>query len=190
MATKPFVREPQRKLRAERDSLPRSERGGLGGAPLASPSSTTTLGVSSDVVELRTEERVQFIDVTDLVAERVRRSGIGHGLVCVQSRHTTTAVVVNENEPLLIGDAKRMLERLAPRDARYGHNQLHRRRDTAPDESRNGDSHCRAVLLGSSETLAVVDGALQLGPWQRVFLVELDGPRPRTACVVVMGIPR
>ena len=162
MATKPFVREPDR----------------------------PGVAVDSDLVELRTEERVQFIDLTELVAERVRRSGIGHGLVCVQSRHTTTAVVVNENEPLLLEDARRLLERLAPRRARYAHNQLHRRRDAPSDESRNGDAHCRALLLGSSETLAVVDGALQLGRWQRVFLVELDGPRTRTACVVVMGIPR
>ena len=162
MATKPFVREEQR----------------------------SGIGVSSDVVELQTEERLQFVDLTELVAERVRRSGIGHGLVCVQSRHTTTAVVVNENEPLLIEDAKRMLERLVPRGAVYGHNELHRRRDAAPDESRNGDAHCRALLLGSSETLAVAGGALQLGRWQRVFLVELDGPRRRTVSVVVMGIPR
>ena len=162
MATKPFVREEQR----------------------------AGIRVESDVVELRTEERLQFVDLTELVAERVRRSGIGHGLVCVQSRHTTTAVVVNENEPLLIEDLKRVLERLAPRDGRYGHNELHRRRDPAPDESANGDSHCRAVLLGSSETLAIVDGALQLGRWQSVFLVELDGPRRRAVCVVVMGLPR
>jgi secondary thiamine-phosphate synthase enzyme len=162
MATKPFVREEQRR----------------------------SIGVSSDAVEIRTEERIQFIDVTELVAERVRRSGIGHGLVCVQSRHTTAAVVVNENEPLFIEDAKRMLERLAPWDAPYGHNELHRRGDAAPDESRNGDAHCRALLLGSSQTLPVVDGALQLGRWQRVFLVELDGPRRRTVWVVVMGMPR
>jgi len=162
MATKPFVREP--------------------------PSSR--LDVSSDVVELRTEERLQFIDLTELVAERVRRSGIGHGLVCVQSRHTTTGVVVNENEPLLIEDAKRVLERLAPRNGRYAHNRLHHRPGSAPDERPNGDAHCRALLLGSSETLAIVDGALQLGRWQRVFLVELDGPRPRKVCVVVMGVPR
>jgi secondary thiamine-phosphate synthase enzyme len=148
------------------------------------------VAVASDVVELHTQERVQFIDLTELVAERVRRSGVGHGLACVQTRHTTTAVVVNENEPLLIEDAKRMLERLAPRDALYGHNELHRRRDVAPDESPNGDAHCRALLLGSSETLAVAAGSLQLGQWQRVFLVELDGPRRRTVSVVVMGIPR
>jgi len=174
MATKPWMRQAQQKLRAERDSLPL-------------PRSMTT---SSDVVELHTEERVQFIDLTALVAEHVRRSGVGHGLVCVQTRHTTTGVVVNENEPLLIEDARRMLERLAPRDARYRHNEMHRRRDAAPDESPNGDAHCRALLLGTSETLAVAGGALQLGRWQRVFLVELDGPRPRTVAVVVMGIPR
>ena len=162
MTTKPFVREQAR----------------------------SGLGVLRDVVELHTKERVQYIDLTDLVAERIRRSRIDQGLVCIQSRHTTTAVVVNENEPLLIDDAKRMLERLAPRHARYGHNELHRRRDPAADESQNGDAHCRALLLGSSETLAVVDGALQLGRWQRVFLVELDGPRRRTTCVVVMGMPR
>jgi secondary thiamine-phosphate synthase enzyme len=162
MATKPFLREQ--------------------------PSSR--LGVWSDVVQLHTDERVQLIDVTELVAERVRRSGIGHGLVCAQSRHTTAAVIVNENEPLLVDDFKRMLERLAPRAARYRHNQLHRRRNLAPDESRNGDAHCRALLLGASETLAVVDGALHLGRWQRVFLVELDGPRPRSLAVVVMGIAR
>ena len=162
MATKPFVREQ----------------------PLSRP------GVWADVVELKTEERVQLVDLTELVAERVRRSGIGHGLVCVQSRHTTAAVVVNENEPLLVDDFKRMLERLAPRGARYHHNELHRRQNLAPDESRNGDAHCRALLLGASETLAVVDGALHLGRWQRVFLVELDGPRRRTLAVVVMGLPR
>ena len=162
MATKPFVREQ--------------------------PSSR--LAVQSDVVELRTEERVQLVDLTELVAERVRRGGIGHGLVCVQSRHTTAAVAVNENEPLLVDDFKRMLERLAPHGARYRHNQLHHRRDLAPDESPNGDAHCRALLLGASETLAVVDGALHLGRWQRVFLVELDGPRRRTLAVVVMGLPR
>jgi len=158
--------------------------------PLMHEEHVSGLSVGSDLVELRTQERFQFIDLTELVAERVHRSRVGHGLVCVQTRHTTTAVVVNENEPLLLEDMKRMLERLAPQNVLYGHNELHRRRDAAPDERRNGDSHCRALVLGSSETLAVVGGALQLGRWQRVFLVELDGPRPRTVSVVVMGLPR
>ena len=133
---------------------------------------------------------MEFVDLTEIVRRRVRRSGVRNGLVCVQTRHTTTAIIVNENEPLLIEDLKRMLERLAPEGARYGHNDLHRRRDPAPDEGRNGDSHCRAALLGSSETLAIADGVLHLGRWQSVFLVELDGPRDRSFSVVVMGTTR
>jgi secondary thiamine-phosphate synthase enzyme len=145
------------------------------------------LKVCSDLVELRTEVRLQFIDVTELVEERVRRSGVRHGVVCVQTRHTTTGVVVNENEPLLLEDMARALERLAPRDLRYRHNDLADRPGLPEDEAENGDAHCKALLLPTSETLAVVDGQVQRGRWQRIFLVELDGPRPRSVAVVVMG---
>lgn len=151
---------------------------------------TSSLKVCSDLVRLRTERRVQFIDVTELVAERVRRSGTWQGIVCVQTRHTTTAVVVNENEPLLLEDMTRALERLAPRDLRYGHNDLRLRGDVPQDEAENGDAHCKAMLLGASETLTIVGGRAQLGEWQRLFLVELDGPRPRTLSIVVMGTRR
>jgi secondary thiamine-phosphate synthase enzyme len=149
------------------------------------------LKVCTDLVVLRTEERLQFIDLTALVAERVRRSGILEGLVCVQTRHTTTAVVVNEDEPRLLEDMKALLERLAPRDAPYGHNdRLRLAAKAAVDESENGDSHLRALLLGTSETLTIVGGQIQLGEWQSLFLVELDGPRKRSVSVVVMGTGR
>jgi secondary thiamine-phosphate synthase enzyme len=145
------------------------------------------LKVCSDLVQLRTESRVQFIDLTELVEERVRRSGVRHGTVSIQTRHTTTGVVVNENEPLLLEDMARALERLVPRDLRYRHNDLADRADLPPGETENGDAHCKALLLRSSETLAIIDGQVQRGRWQRVFLVELDGPRPRSLAVVVMG---
>ena len=149
------------------------------------------LKVCSDFVEIRTEERLQFIDLTALVAERVRRSGVFQGLVCVQTRHTTAAITVNENEPHLVEDMKALLERLAPRDARYGHNDRIRLATEAPlDESENGDAHCRALLLGASETLTIVGGAVQLGTWQSLFLVELDGPRKRSLSLVVLGTKR
>lgn len=145
------------------------------------------LRVCSDLVQLRTERRVQFIDLTELVEERVRRSGVRHGTVCVHTRHTTTGVVVNENEPLLLEDMAQALERLVPRDLGYRHNDLGARRDVPPGETENGDAHCKALLLRTSETLAILDGAVQRGPWQRLFLVELDGPRPRSVAVVVLG---
>ena len=141
----------------------------------------------TDTVTLRTEMHRQFIDVTELVAERVRRSGIRDGLVSVQSRHTTTALVVNEDEPLLLRDFERLLDRLCPRDIPYEHDDLARRRDVPEDERANGVSHCRSLLLGNGQTLHVSFGVLQLGRWQRLFLVELDGPRPRTLSIAVFG---
>jgi secondary thiamine-phosphate synthase enzyme len=149
------------------------------------------LKVCSDLVLIRTEERLQLIDLTALVAERVRRSGVWQGLLCVQTLHTTTAIAVNENEPLLVEDMKALLERLAPRGARYGHNDRIRRAvELPPGESENGDAHCRALLLGASETLTIVEGKLQLGDWQSLFLVELDGPRKRSVSLVVLGTRR
>ena len=152
-------------------------------ATVAEPVFTTF----SDAVTLRTQARRQFIDLTELVAERVRRSGIRDGLVLVQSHHTTAAVVVNENEPLLLGDFERLFERLCPADVPYDHDDLARRIDPAEEERPNGASHCRCVLLGVSQALHVAGGVLQIGRWQRLLLVELDGPRSRTLSIVVLG---
>lgn len=142
-----------------------------------------------DSVELETGKRIQFIDLTGLVRERVRESEVVNGLVNVQTRHTTTAIVLNENEHQLLRDFEDRLEAWAPREKSYHHNDFEARRFQlrSADERPNGDAHARAILLGASETLNVVDGALQLGPWQRVFLVELDGPRRRSVSILVMG---
>jgi secondary thiamine-phosphate synthase enzyme len=145
--------------------------------------------VCRDLVRLRTEEPLQFVDLTELVAERVRRSGVGEGLVTVQSRHTTAAVVVNENEPLLLEDLRDLLERWAPAAARYRHNDLEARGHAPGSERPNGHAHARAVLLGASVCLGIADGRIDLGEWQSVFLVELDGPRPRSVSIQVLGVP-
>jgi secondary thiamine-phosphate synthase enzyme len=145
--------------------------------------------VCRDLVHLRTERAVQFIDLTGLVAERVRRSGVGEGTVTVQSRHTTAAVLVNENEPLLIQDFQDLLERWAPAGARYRHNDLGARARTPADEKPNGHAHARALLLGVSVSMNVARGEIDLGAWQSIFLVELDGPRTRSLSVQVLGVP-
>jgi secondary thiamine-phosphate synthase enzyme len=139
------------------------------------------------VIRMRTSECLQFVDVTDAVEEIVARAGIRHGWVNVQTKHTTTAVIVNENEPLLHEDLKRVLERLAPRSGEYEHNDLSRRVDVPPDEPANGHSHCKALFLPMSVCVNVADGRLQLGRWQRIFLIELDESRERSVSVMVMG---
>jgi secondary thiamine-phosphate synthase enzyme len=145
---------------------------------------------ASDLVHLRTEQALQFVDLTDLVAERVRRSGVDHGLVCVQTLHTTAAIVVNENEPLLIEDLKRRLERLAPRGDDYAHDDIPRRADVEAGERQNGHAHCKALFLSPSVTLTVAAGRLLLGRWQRVFLLELDAGRTRGISILVLGTTR
>ncbi len=135
----------------------------------------------------RTEAPGQFIDITDDVESVVRASGVRRGLAHVYSRHTTAAIRVNENEPLLLADFRRFLATVAPEGSHYEHDDLSRRPGVPPDEPRNGHAHCRHLLLGASETLPVVEGRLDLGRWQRVFLVELCSPRQRQVVVQVMG---
>lgn len=147
-----------------------------------------TLRVHQDVLRLTTESGIEFLDVTERVAAVVRASGIRWGTATVQTRHTTTAVVVNENEPLLLEDMRRVLERLAPRELGYQHDDMEQRQAVPPDEPKNGHSHCKALFLPTSVTLTVTDGALGLGNWQSVFLVELDGGRDRALAVSVMGV--
>jgi secondary thiamine-phosphate synthase enzyme len=139
-------------------------------------------------VRVHTEQPTQFVDLTAELEAFVEASGIHWGILNVQSLHTTTAIVVNEHDPLLLTDIAGLLERLAPLDAVYRHDNVTlRTANCVLGEPPNGHSHCRAVLLGSTAALNVVDGTLQLGRWQRVFLVELDGPRTREVSVLLVG---
>jgi len=143
--------------------------------------------VYSDALELRTADRTQFIDITQWVGESLRRSGIGSGLAQVQVLHTTASILVNENEPLLLNDFKAMLERLAPENGVYEHDDMGRREGGVAEERPNGRAHARALIGGPSTVISVLDGRAVLGRWQSVFLLELDGPRDRRVCLTVMG---
>jgi secondary thiamine-phosphate synthase enzyme len=125
------------------------------------------------------------VDVTDEVAAAVRSTGVRDGIVTIVSRHTTMAVRIQEAEPLLMEDLLNFLRRLAPSNVHYQHNDFRiRTHHMHNDESPNGHSHCLQFLLGTSETVPVVDGELALGQWQRIFLVELDGPRPKREILI------
>ena len=139
---------------------------------------THTLGVQS-------ARPCEIVDITSLVADAVSAAGIFSGAALVFSRHTTAAIVINESEPGLLQDMERMLERLAPRDGEYLHNEMAR---TIPNEPENGHAHLRHLLLDASETVPVVEGRLHLGTWQRIFMAELDGPRNREVVVQITGV--
>ncbi|HAC47364.1 MAG TPA: hypothetical protein DCF65_15040, partial [Chloroflexi bacterium] len=134
-----------------------------------------------------TSHATEFVDVTKLVREEVRRSGLQTGRVHLQSLHTTLGLAINENEPLLLRDFQKLLERLAPGDAGYEHDDFARRFEISVDEPVNGHAHCRQLLLTGFATLLVEDGELVLGRWQSVFAVELDGPRHRELAMQLDG---
>jgi secondary thiamine-phosphate synthase enzyme len=126
--------------------------------------------------------------VTDRLQRLVADAGLRSGILNVQTLHTTTAVIVNEHEPLLLADFQAFLESAAPAHGRYRHDDTSARTVNVTDAERsNGHSHCRALLLPPSACLNVTNGRLLLGRWQRVFLVELDGPRERAVSVVAFG---
>jgi len=128
-------------------------------------------------LELRTKESIELIDITDEVQQIVRAKRVDSGICVVFSRHTTTGIVINENEPGLRSDILRLLDELVPRGKGY----LHDRIDS------NAHAHLRAVLLGSSVSIPIETGAMTLGTWQSILFVECDGPRRREVFVQVVA---
>ncbi|GIX47684.1 MAG: hypothetical protein KatS3mg131_1895 [Candidatus Tectimicrobiota bacterium] len=124
---------------------------------------------------VQTSRKCQVVDITPLVEEAVKKSGVTDGLCAVYVAHTTAAVTVNENADPNIGeDILEALERLIP-EGIWRHDQV--------DD--NAAAHIKAALLGPSETIPVRNGKLQLGTWQAVLLFEFDGPRDRQLLVTL-----
>ncbi|SDQ98372.1 secondary thiamine-phosphate synthase enzyme [Natronobacterium texcoconense] len=124
---------------------------------------------------VETDSRLTTVDVTDRVAEAVP-DDLESGTCTAFVRHTTSGLVVQENEPRLREDLESFLSDLVP-DEGHAHDQL----------DGNADSHLRATLLGPDVTVPVEDGQLALGTWQSILLVECDGPRTRTVSVTTVG---
>lgn len=152
-------------------------------------SSGTQIAVHCEEIHLTTSEAPEFIDVTDDVQRIVEESGVLFGQVTVFSAHTTAAIKVNENEPLLLRDMARVINEIAPVDGEYEHNDFSKRTvNMEEDECANGHAHCQHLFLSTSETIPILDGRLAIGRWQRVFFVELDRPRDRRVLVNIIGV--
>ena len=139
-------------------------------------------------LSVKTREAPEFIDITDWVSNCVAESKVNNGFAVVFSKHTTAAVKINENEPLLLEDMTCFLEGVAPRHANYRHNDFEIRTvNMTPDESPNGHAHLQHLLLGTSETVPIINGEMQFGTYQSIFFIELDHPRNRQVMVQVVG---
>ncbi|MBA13558.1 MAG: secondary thiamine-phosphate synthase enzyme [Chloroflexi bacterium] len=144
-------------------------------------------------IQIPTSKSPDFIDITDNVLNCITDSEISNGIVLVFSKHTTAAISIQENEPLLLDDFKNLLENFSSERDHYNHNDFDVRTvHMHEDECPNGHSHCQHLLLGSSESIPLINGDIALGEWQRLFMVELDSQKAaqvsyRALIVQIMG---
>jgi secondary thiamine-phosphate synthase enzyme len=139
-------------------------------------------------IEIKSSAQIEFIDITEKVNEILSDSGIREGQVTVYSPHTTASVMINHNESMLLQDFMRTLYKLVPVSDRYSHDLFELNRDRASDGRSNGHSHCKSMLLSSSETIPVEKGHMMLSETQSIFVIETDGVRTRDFIIQVMGL--
>ncbi|NPV39356.1 MAG: YjbQ family protein [Brevinematales bacterium] len=126
-----------------------------------------------------TKNRVDFIHITEEVQRAVVESGIREGLCLVNAMHITASVFINDNEPGLHEDYKEWLEKLAPYTP-----SLYRHNHTGED---NGDAHLKRQVMGREVVVAITNGQLDLGPWERIFYGEFDGMRRKRVLIKIIG---
>ena len=122
--------------------------------------------MSSKKLILNSSRNFEIIDITSMINDEI---DIKSGIVNIFSKHSTSAIVVNENESGLLNDLELMLGDLVSDKYSWQHDRI----------DNNAKSHLKSFLLSSSETIPISNGKLDLGTWQSVFFVELDGPRKK-----------
>lgn len=129
---------------------------------------------------LNVPSRMDFVHITPQVQAAVNESGVKEGLCLVNSMHITSSVFINDNESGLHSDYKRWLEDLAPHEptSRYEHNR------TGED---NGDAHLKRQIMGREVVVAITNGKLDLGTWERIFYGEFDGHRNKRLLIKIIG---
>lgn len=125
---------------------------------------------------ISTSKREQVVDITAKVQDYLSKNGFRSGVVLVHSPHTTAGITVNENaDPSVKRDFLDQLDEMVPQDPAFEH------------AEGNSDAHIKGSLIGFSQSFIVEDGRLQLGTWQGIYFVELDGPRSREVWLKFVG---
>ena len=130
-------------------------------------------------MDILTNSHIQLIDITHSLNQEIADAGTKAGVCLVYAPHTTTAVIINENETGLREDILKLLNDIIPQ-ATYAHDRI----------DNNARAHLQAVMLGNNACIPIDDGRLDLGTWQSVFFAELDGPRSRRITVRIINTTR
>jgi secondary thiamine-phosphate synthase enzyme len=135
-------------------------------------------GLRTETLRLKTSRRTEWVNITSEVNRCVVSSGVSAGVCHLYVPHTTAGVTVNEgDDPDVARDMEAAFDRMVPRDAGYKHYEG------------NSDSHIKATLVGSSQSVWIEHGRLRLGRWQSIFFCEFDGPRDREVLVKIVPDP-
>ncbi len=125
-------------------------------------------------IDVRTDKRNQFVDVSDSIQDFVSQSGVIEGSAEIFVPHTTAAVTINENaDPTVQLDILGHLEKLIPKSERFRHTEG------------NSDAHIKASLIGPRLSVFISGGRLVLGTWQGIYFCEFDGPRSRKLIIKI-----
>ena len=134
----------------------------------------------TETLEFNTSKDGDILDLTGDVKRVVKQSRVSNGIVTVFVPGSTGALTTIEYEPGLLQDLPAALERIAPSNVYYHHEEMW--------HDGNGRSHVRASIIGPSLTVPIVNGELTLGTWQQIVFIELDiRPRRRRVIVQIIG---
>jgi secondary thiamine-phosphate synthase enzyme len=126
------------------------------------------------------QTRRELLNITPMLDEALRESGIKEGLLLCNAMHISASVFINDDEPGLHQDFENWLEKLAPEKpySQYRHN------DGFED---NADAHIKRTLMGREVVIAITEGMMDFGPWEQVFYGEFDGGRQKRVLVKIIG---
>ena len=139
----------------------------------------------TNTIKVQSTSAYSCHSITDRIQNFLDTSQQLEGVVCAFSQHSTVGMIVNELEERLMLDLGKWLEEMAPIAQGYKHDDLHLREDIPEDEPKNAHSHLRALLLGNHVSVPFKDGKLQLGKYQDIIMVELDGPKERSIVISI-----
>jgi len=134
--------------------------------------------IYNEQITIQSKKLREVFNITSQVKAAMEKSGLRDGMILVSSLHSNSAVVVNDEEPGLLEDLDGWLNQMAPVREDYQHK--------GRFES-NSSAHLQSLLLHHQVVVPFTDGRLDLGPWQFILFVELDGQRPKRIAVKVMG---
>ncbi|MFQ6062070.1 MAG: secondary thiamine-phosphate synthase enzyme YjbQ [Methanosarcinales archaeon] len=125
-------------------------------------------------IKIQTKKETELLDITKDVREFVKE--IKSGICVIFTKHTTTGIIINENENGLKSDILNLLNEIVQNRSGYLHDRI----------DNNARAHLRSILLGCSVTVPIENGNIALGTWQSIFLVECDGPRNREVYIKIL----